>query len=82
LDHDAVILEYRIGKAAGATTTFTYYEANYQMPDNTLRVTHASGPIPLISHRRGTLAASFLGCTLLAIGFSLASSWGKLSPGT
>jgi hypothetical protein len=74
LHPDALILEHRIGKAAGIVTRFTYYEAKYQMPDKTLRVTHATGPIPLISHRKETMIASFFGCTVLALGFFRASS--------
>ncbi|HTN02223.1 MAG TPA: hypothetical protein VL132_10110 [Planctomycetaceae bacterium] len=75
LPRDAVILEHRIGKAGGFATKFTYYEAKYQMPDKSLRVTHAAGPIPLISHERETLAACFFGCSAIAFACLLASRW-------
>ncbi len=77
LPRKAEILEHRIGRARGITTKFTYYEAKYQMPDSSLRVTHASGPIPLISHRREVLAASFLGCAVLSVGMFLVLRWAK-----
>jgi hypothetical protein len=82
LHPDALILEHRIGKAAGIITRFTYYEAKYQMPDKTLRVTHATGPIPMISHREETMVASFFGCTVLALGFFRASSRASSRPQT
>ena len=73
----AAIVEHRIGRARGITTNFTYYEAKYQMPDNSFRVTHASGPIPLISHRREALAASFFGCAILSVGMFLVLRWAQ-----
>jgi len=64
---DAEIIAYRIGQAQGPITRFTYYEANYQMPDGRLRVTHAEGPIPLISHRSDAIIVTTAGGVLLSL---------------
>jgi hypothetical protein len=37
------------------------------MPDGRLRVTHADGPIPLISHRSDAIIAITAGCLLLSL---------------
>ncbi len=74
LPRDTEIIEHRVGNASGIITKMVYYEAKYQMPDGTVRVTHASGPIPLISHRKDTLIFCILGPALFAASLFFASS--------
>jgi hypothetical protein len=74
LPRDTKIIAYRVGNASGIITKMEYYEAKYQMPDGTVRVTHASGPIPLISHRKDTLIVCLLCFALIAASLFFASS--------
>ncbi len=60
------IKEHRTGRAYGLITQMVYYEAQYQTPDGELRVTHATGVEPLISHRNEALAAGFVLCPIAA----------------
>lgn len=67
LPESAKITKHRVGRADGSLTRFTYYEADYQFTDGSRRVTHASGPVEMISLRKGRVNAWFGLCALLAI---------------
>lgn len=64
---EAVIVSHRVGQINGRITRFTYYEAIYRMPDGRLRVAHARGPIPLISHHWDSIVTVTAGCVLLSV---------------
>lgn len=71
------IVQHRIGSATDPITRFTYYEAKYQLPDGTIRITYADGPVPLISIRDDTMIASFLLCPFTGAALLVTAAWLK-----
>ncbi len=70
---DLAITRHRVGQAQGVITQMIYCEAEYKMADGSLRITHATGPHSMISHRYDTFVFA-AGCTIIiAAGLFLTS---------
>ena len=68
LPAESRIIAHRTGSANdGILSEFTFYQAKYKLPDGSIRVAHADGPKPLISHRQPAVAGIAIGCVVLAI---------------
>ena len=61
LPTESVITEYRVGRAYGVLTKMVFYEAKYRLPDGSVRIDHAFGSEPLLSHRKGVLYGCLIG---------------------
>lgn len=75
IDENAAIVAHRVGTADGLSTRFTFYQAKYALPDGTIQIAHAEGPVRLISFRTKfailvTSISAVLGVVLISIGFN------------
>ena len=55
-----LIMRYRIGSDTNLLCVFTYYEAEYRLPDGSTRITHASGPMSIFTARKPIVVGGFI----------------------
>ena len=60
LPHGCLIMRYRIGSDTKLLCAFTYYEAEYRLPDGSTRITHASGPMSMFAARKPIMVGGFI----------------------
>ena len=60
LPPDCLITRYRIGSDTNLLCAFTYYEAEYRLPDGSTRIAHAQGPMAMFTVRKAIVSGAFV----------------------